>query len=201
MWKIRQITEIIENVPPTGPGNRIKFVQNNKIGANCFVRCIDWYAERWVFLRLQLCITGLSSLGVPWHPQILADQLTLSQPRGADYAQQIILAPPDFQTFRRPCIKEMHWNYTWLQLYSWSFDAFSSNSYNAWHLLIRCRWQSFRYFQLKLSKNILCTLSAYQSMHHTKQLVEKLSDGAFPPENIPPHYGLCYTPDFFYRIP
>ena len=36
------------------------------------------------------------------HPQILADQLILSQPRGADYANQIILAPPDFQTFLRP---------------------------------------------------------------------------------------------------
>ena len=34
-------------------------------------------------------IVGLSSLGVPWHPQFLADQLTLSQPRGADYAHQI----------------------------------------------------------------------------------------------------------------
>ena len=34
---------------------------------------------------------------VPWHPQILADQLTLSQPRGVDYAHQIILAtPPGF---------------------------------------------------------------------------------------------------------
>ena len=42
--------------------------------------------------------TCLSSLGVPWHPQIMADQLTLSQPRGADYAYQMILAPPDFQT-------------------------------------------------------------------------------------------------------
>ena len=31
------------------------------------------------------------------------DQLTPSQPRGADYAHQIILASPDFQTFRRPC--------------------------------------------------------------------------------------------------
>ena len=41
--------------------------------------------------------------GVPWHPQILADQLTLSQPRGVYYAHKIILAPPDFQTFRRPC--------------------------------------------------------------------------------------------------
>ena len=35
------------------------------------------------------------------YPQILADQLTLSQPREADYAYQIILAPPDFQTFRK----------------------------------------------------------------------------------------------------
>ena len=41
--------------------------------------------------------------GVPWPPQILADQLTLSQPRGAGYADQIILAPPDFQTFLRLC--------------------------------------------------------------------------------------------------
>jgi hypothetical protein len=35
--------------------------------------------------------SGLSSLGVPgvpWHPQISSDQLTLSQPRGADYAHQ-----------------------------------------------------------------------------------------------------------------
>ena len=51
--------------------------------------------------------SGLSSLGVPgvpWHkhPQILADQLTLSQPGGADYAHQIIQASPDFQTFLRP---------------------------------------------------------------------------------------------------
>ena len=36
--------------------------------------------------------------------QILAGQLTLSQPRGADYAHQIILAPPDFQTFRQPSL-------------------------------------------------------------------------------------------------
>ena len=36
--------------------------------------------------------TGLSSLGVPgvpWHTQILADQLTLFQPRGTDYANLI----------------------------------------------------------------------------------------------------------------
>ena len=49
----------------------------------------------WTFLaNLALC--------VPWHPQILADQLTLSQQRGADYVHQIILAPLNFQTFLRP---------------------------------------------------------------------------------------------------
>ena len=36
-------------------------------------------------------------------PQFFADQLTLSQPGGVDYAHLIILAPPDFQTFLRPC--------------------------------------------------------------------------------------------------
>ena len=55
-------------------------------------------------MQVRKNIAGVSSLGVPWHPQILADQLTLSQPGGADYARQIILAPPDFQTFLRPCI-------------------------------------------------------------------------------------------------
>ena len=37
--------------------------------------------------------------------QILADQLTLSQPEGADYAPSpptLLLAPTDFQTFRHP---------------------------------------------------------------------------------------------------
>ena len=44
---------------------------------------------------------GLSSLGVP-RVQISADQLTLSQPRGTDYAPTSLLAPRDFQTFLRP---------------------------------------------------------------------------------------------------
>ena len=33
----------------------------------------------------------------------VSKQLTLFQPGGADYAQQIILAPPDFHSFLRPC--------------------------------------------------------------------------------------------------
>ena len=42
---------------------------------------------------------GLSSLGVPgvpWHTQILADQLTLFQPRGTDYAHLTTTGTPRF---------------------------------------------------------------------------------------------------------
>ena len=43
-----------------------------------------------------------ASVGGAMAPQFLADHLTLPQPKGADYAHQIILAFPDFQTFLRP---------------------------------------------------------------------------------------------------
>ena len=58
------------------------------------------------FLVTCLYNSGLSSLGVPGvplHPQILADQLTLSQPGGQIMCTALLLAPPDFQTFLRPC--------------------------------------------------------------------------------------------------
>ena len=51
-------------------------------------------------INIELFIGGLSGLS----SQILADHLTLSQPRGEDYAHQMILAPPNFQTFRQPCL-------------------------------------------------------------------------------------------------
>ena len=41
-------------------------------------------------------IAGVSSLGVPLHPQILADHLTLSQPVGVDYAPYITTGTPRF---------------------------------------------------------------------------------------------------------
>ena len=34
--------------------------------------------------------------GVPWHTQILADQLTLFQPGGTDYARLITTVTPGF---------------------------------------------------------------------------------------------------------
>ena len=44
-------------------------------------------------------ISGPSSLGVPglpWHTQILADQLILFQPGGTDYAHLITAGTPGF---------------------------------------------------------------------------------------------------------
>ena len=43
------------------------------------------------------------SYGGAMAPQILADQLTLSQPGWQIMPTYLLLAPPDFQTFRRPC--------------------------------------------------------------------------------------------------
>ena len=43
----------------------------------------------------------------PWqprHPQILADKLTISQHQGGQIMPNKLLATPDFQTFRRPCV-------------------------------------------------------------------------------------------------
>ena len=48
---------------------------------------------------ISIFTSGLSSLGVPglpWHTQILADQLTLFQPGGTDYAHLITAGTPGF---------------------------------------------------------------------------------------------------------
>ena len=42
---------------------------------------------------------GLSEQGVPWPPQILAHQLTLSQLEGSNYAHHITIGPPEFSDF------------------------------------------------------------------------------------------------------
>ena len=51
------------------------------------------------FCTLCTYVPGLSSLGVPgvpWHTQILADQVTLFQPGGTDYAHLITTGTPGF---------------------------------------------------------------------------------------------------------
>ena len=49
---------------------------------------------------------------VPWHPHILAVQLTLSQPRGPDYAHHITTGTPGFSDFptalRGTCHLKIH---------------------------------------------------------------------------------------------
>ena len=48
------------------------------------------------FLGLDAGLLSLGVPGVPWHTQILADQLTLFQPGGTDYAQLITTGTPGF---------------------------------------------------------------------------------------------------------
>ena len=52
----------------------------------------------WISFQVNVCMNyaGLSEPGVPWHPQILADNLALHKPRGTDYAHHISTDPPDF---------------------------------------------------------------------------------------------------------
>ena len=40
---------------------------------------------------------------MPWRPQILADQLTISQPGGANYARHITTGTLGFADLLRPC--------------------------------------------------------------------------------------------------
>ena len=59
--------------------------------ASKFIKCVPYRVNQ--ACRLWGC------RGVPWHPQILADQLTLSQPGGADYAHHITTGTPGFSDF------------------------------------------------------------------------------------------------------
>jgi hypothetical protein len=42
-------------------------------------------------------------------PQFSADQLTLSRPGGTHYPHPVLVAPPVFQTLRRPCHLNTQW--------------------------------------------------------------------------------------------
>jgi hypothetical protein len=60
-------------------------------------RAVGRSENQYQWKSIFLFITGLSSLGVPgvpWHTQILADQLTQFQPGGTDYAHLITTGTP-----------------------------------------------------------------------------------------------------------
>ena len=46
--------------------------------------------------EFRILMQALGVPGVPWHTQILIDQLTLFQPGGKDYAHLIIIGTPEF---------------------------------------------------------------------------------------------------------
>ena len=48
--------------------------------------------------------------GVPWHPQILADQLTLSKQGGADYAHHITTGTPGFSNLPKALNNTVQWD-------------------------------------------------------------------------------------------
>ena len=103
---------------------------------------------------LSIFHAGLSSRG---HPQILEDQLTnISQPRGADYAHQIILAPPDFQTLLRPCLRPAARVISRYNFYDISLSVNKSDSLQNLSFM-QCAYESYHesYFGLeKLCRNM-----------------------------------------------
>ena len=88
----------------------VKFLQNDftvdlrsgQLALPTFVRTSGEMYGTGCVICTQLFLStrpGLSSLGVPgvpWHPQIVADQLTLSQPRGQIMPTKLLLASPGF---------------------------------------------------------------------------------------------------------
>ena len=76
----------------------------------CSLKFLHLFSSKFAW---QLIYAGLSSLGepgVPWHTQILADQLTLFQTGGTDYAHLIITGTPGFSDLTTAL------NYSWLLL-------------------------------------------------------------------------------------
>ena len=60
-----------------------------------------------ILVKHRASTSGVSSLGV--HPQILADQSTLSQPGGQIMPLTLLLTPPNFLTFQHPCLQLQNW--------------------------------------------------------------------------------------------
>ena len=63
------------------------------------IPCLSYCPAGIMVISMRSTRAGLSSLGVPgvpWHTQILADQSTLFQPGGTDYAHLITTGTPGF---------------------------------------------------------------------------------------------------------
>ena len=54
------------------------------------------YLDRNAYIYITPGLSSLGVPGVPWHTQILGDQLTLFQPGGTDYAHLITTGTPRF---------------------------------------------------------------------------------------------------------
>ena len=60
------------------------------------IEILNNVTNRPIVLHLRTGVSSLGVQGVPWHTQILADQFTLFQPGGTDYAHLITTGTPRF---------------------------------------------------------------------------------------------------------
>jgi hypothetical protein len=87
-------------------GQPIKLIQ---VASNSELRENQW--NDLLFFEIVPSRSGLSSLGVPgvpWHTQILSDQLTLFQPGGTDYAHLITTGTPGFSDLPTGLARNSH---------------------------------------------------------------------------------------------
>ena len=78
--------------------------------STCPLQLSTYQPELKIYVNLSATFNaGLSEPGGLWHLQILTDQLTLTQPEGADYAHLITATPrPPLRIFRPSDSPAMH---------------------------------------------------------------------------------------------
>ena len=116
--------------------------------------------------------TGLSSLGVPgvpWHTQILADQLTLFQPGGTDYAHLITTGTPGFSDFptalhSKQCFQLVSWAMRRLHIFILKFlDLYSSEFFQAFQIGLTLSFFLFRFCHSTIPCGIKRSRRQYQN--------------------------------------
>ena len=68
-----------------------------------FSECQCHFSLFWLFKQSWAVATGGGGGRISLPPPFLSDQITLSQPGGANYAHIMITCPSDLQTFLQPC--------------------------------------------------------------------------------------------------
>ena len=84
--------------------------------------------EYWMDVYIEAGVLSLGVPGVPCHPQILADQLTLSQPGWTDYAHLITTGTHGFSDFPTALIVQ-YWAICIVYPYLW-FNTYAGSAFS-----------------------------------------------------------------------